>query len=619
MTEPYLFWFTFTPRRRYDAHMNKPSSGHWLHHAFSSQDGNWPWGTIVLSLLLAMLFFGLIWCSQLMLSATELVHQTTDIRQKTEMTVSSLNEAESAHRGYILSENERYRRQSLLAQYRAQETMEEVEKLVQDSPVQKQRVRVLLVHLNQRFELMDNVANRLSQKGFASAHALWKEQQSNPLPMQVRDEANQILMHEKSLLVQRQQYVNELTALVRVLALLSTLCAIAVAILTGVSYRARDRQRERVRQAALKTSHDLERALEETAQDHAAQEALSEFSSLLQGCTTLDEVFAVASHSISQILPQTSGTMYVLRSSRDHVEARADWGQPSARRATLLPDECWGLRQGRTFLTSGEGLCCPHREGIEGPSMCVPMIVQEGHLGFLFILPPPHWQGLALAESAAKQLGLAVSNLRLRETLRTQSLRDPLTNLSNRREVDEVLPKEIARSVRQKQPLSVLVMDIDHFKKINDTYGHDTGDQVLRELALVLSEDRRQEDVVARMGGEEFALILPSVNQEDAQRVAEKIMNRVRKMVVRHHSNVLTNMTVSVGLAECPSHAVNAHDLLSTADEALYRAKESGRNKVVLATGAFRVASSPPSSPLAGLSTPASPLLPLPKDGCLKL
>lgn len=157
---------------------------------------------------------------------------------------------------------------------------------------------------------------------------------------------------------------------------------------------------------------------------------------------------------------------------------------------------------------------------------------------------------------------------------------DPLTGLNNRRSMMEALDIEFERSTRKHSPLSLLMLDIDHFKKINDTFGHQQGDAVLQTLATLLKEHLRQYDLAARFGGEEFALILPETNEKDAGMVAERIRQSIEKMRLGDFPEEFC-LTASIGVATSPNEALAyPDDLIREADNALYLAKRSGRNRI---------------------------------------
>jgi diguanylate cyclase (GGDEF)-like protein len=188
-----------------------------------------------------------------------------------------------------------------------------------------------------------------------------------------------------------------------------------------------------------------------------------------------------------------------------------------------------------------------------------------------------------LAHTVAEHIALAFANLRLRETLRVQSVRDPLTGLFNRRYMEESLERELRRSARHRRSLGVLLLDLDHFKTFNDTFGHGAGDILLRELGHFLQGNVRGEDISCRYGGEEFALILPDAPLDSTLQRAEQLREQVRQLQVTHHGRALGAVSVSIGVAVYPQHGASAEELLAAADRALYQAKAGGRNRVELA------------------------------------
>jgi diguanylate cyclase (GGDEF)-like protein len=167
------------------------------------------------------------------------------------------------------------------------------------------------------------------------------------------------------------------------------------------------------------------------------------------------------------------------------------------------------------------------------------------------------------------------------EKLRQQATTDPLTEIFNRRYFFEVAQQELERSQRYKRPLSIIIFDIDHFKKINDTYGHNAGDEVLRKLTEGCAESLRENDIFARYGGEEFVILLPETDSDRAEQMAE----RMRKSCAETPLDVgvaTVNQTVSFGVANLNGEKIDLDELLLRADKALYQAKEAGRNRVCL-------------------------------------
>jgi diguanylate cyclase (GGDEF)-like protein len=188
-----------------------------------------------------------------------------------------------------------------------------------------------------------------------------------------------------------------------------------------------------------------------------------------------------------------------------------------------------------------------------------------------------------MVKTLAEHLALAVANLNLRETLRMQSIRDPLTDLFNRRYMEESLERELGRATRKKLPLAVMMLDVDHFKRFNDSFGHEVGDVLLRELARLLRAQLRAEDIPCRYGGEEFALILPEAPLEAARERAEQLCRIANESQIQHHGNTLERVSISIGVSCYPQHGTTGEALLRSADRALYRAKEEGRDRVIVA------------------------------------
>jgi diguanylate cyclase (GGDEF)-like protein len=188
-----------------------------------------------------------------------------------------------------------------------------------------------------------------------------------------------------------------------------------------------------------------------------------------------------------------------------------------------------------------------------------------------------------LVGAVAEHVALALANLQLRETLRRQSIRDALTGLFNRRYMEESLEREILRASRANSTIGILLLDIDHFKRYNDTFGHEAGDALLREVGSLLKKQVRGEDIPCRYGGEEFLLIMSGAPVEIARQRAERLREAVKQLKVNFHGQALGTITISIGVAIYPEQGSDAESVLGSADKALYKAKESGRDRVVVA------------------------------------
>jgi diguanylate cyclase (GGDEF)-like protein len=315
----------------------------------------------------------------------------------------------------------------------------------------------------------------------------------------------------------------------------------------------------------------------------------------LQSCQTVEEGYSISGNTLPHILATQAGALCITRSSRDLVEVVASWGEKCASEKAFGPDECWALRRGRThvFDHPNSPLRCSHIDkSSKSPYVCVPLAAQGETLGVLYRegLPGNKDDFFELsdlgrqANAAGERISLALANLKLRDVLRTQSIRDPLTGLFNRRYMEETLSREIQRAFRNNESLSLLMLDIDHFKQFNDTFGHQAGDTLLREFGAFLSRRTRGQDVACRFGGEEFAIILTAASIEAATKRAELLCQETRQLSVIHSGQTLGKVTISVGLSSFPSNGKNSEELLKAADEALYLAKGQGRDRIELAT-----------------------------------
>ena len=323
---------------------------------------------------------------------------------------------------------------------------------------------------------------------------------------------------------------------------------------------------------------------------------LNRMGELLQACVTEEEAYSVFGGFIGQFFPQDPGAVFVTSASRNLVEAQGVWGGLSMEEAGVFkPDECWALRRGRMHVidSPSSGLACKHLPSPPPAAyLCIPLMAQGEALGVLYLgTPSANGPGASawseakqrLAMTVADQLGLAVANLKLRQTLRNQSIRDPLTTLFNRRYMEETLERELRRGERNRGSLGVIMLDLDHFKQFNDTFGHAAGDLLLRDLGPLLRANVRAEDVACRYGGEEFVLILPEASLESTRLRAEHVREAAKRLSVSYRGQIIGNVTLSLGVAAFPEHGTDAETLLKTADTALYRAKSEGRDRVALA------------------------------------
>ena len=329
---------------------------------------------------------------------------------------------------------------------------------------------------------------------------------------------------------------------------------------------------------------------------------LNGFGELLQSCETLPEAYPIVTALCQQLFPGQSGALFLMTASKTVLERVAGWGPFSPSKPVVAAQECWALRRGKMHTNTVmpcQG-CGAASAGHPGAAVvCVPMIAQGDILGVLHLshspagaeaLPaspePSGETGPSVISAAVERIGVALANLRLREALRDQAIRDGMTGLFNRRFLEEYLEMELLRAARSHRPLTVMVLDVDHFKRFNDTFGHKAGDHVLQEIARVLLTETRGSDIACRYGGEELVVVCTETPLVHGLERAEQIRASIENLAVSDGGQPLGKVTVSIGLATAPEHGYRLAELVRAADEALYAAKKAGRNQVISAGGA---------------------------------
>jgi diguanylate cyclase (GGDEF)-like protein/PAS domain S-box-containing protein len=355
---------------------------------------------------------------------------------------------------------------------------------------------------------------------------------------------------------------------------------------------AENAQRRLIERELQQAHDDLQRSVLELERRNQEMRLVSEMVELLESCRNMDEAHSVITRRLALLLRGTRGVLYMTAASRNLLESVSHWGEPAEPFEKILdPDDCWALRRNKPHgMASDESdLICKHveAENLKG-YLCLPMVAHGEIMGLLHVRYGDESEGARniIAQSAlaaAEQLSLILANLRLRETLKNQSIRDPQTGLFNRRYMEDSLVRELSRAERMRKTVVVAMIDIDHFKQLNDTYGHTAADAVLREWAEILKAKFRGSDIVCRYGGEEFVIILPDISVDDAHQRLEQLRGDLARMIVREDGQSIQGVTVSMGVAVFPSHGRSSQSLIQAADHALYRAKEMGRDRIEVA------------------------------------
>lgn len=346
--------------------------------------------------------------------------------------------------------------------------------------------------------------------------------------------------------------------------------------------------RKKAEMELLAAADKLQMAAEASERQSKLLTELSEMKDTLQSAEGTAEAYRTIEKYGPQFLPSLSGAVYRMSPSKDVLESMCQWGASRPPVDVFAPQNCLAMRRGRMHLGSPEmPITCTHAEAVNGQYLCIPLVALSETIGVLHLRRDDGGmiaeEEQRLGETMAEQMALTIATLTLRETLRAQSIRDPLTNLFNRRHLEESLGREIRRAVRKNTPFAVLMLDMDHFKQVNDVFGHEAGDAALRAAADCFRSKVRFEDIVCRFGGEEFAILLPEANIEQAYEIADRIRTAVQRLRVSQNSRIIGPLSVSVGLAMFPDHGDTSEKLFKEADDALYAAKSSGRNQVIVA------------------------------------
>ena len=279
----------------------------------------------------------------------------------------------------------------------------------------------------------------------------------------------------------------------------------------------------------------------------------------------------------------------MFNASGHYLEVVATWGKKAFVETTFAVQDCWAVRLGQPYeVVDAQGdLVCTHF--VEPPTegvLCLPMTVRGETVGILCLGTgrpdegDPYAGRHQLAVTVAESIKLSLATLRLRGRLHEQATKDSLTGLFNRRYLEDTLPRELHGAARRSAPLSLAMIDLDHFKEFNERFGHEAGDLVLREAGRVFGGNLRTSDIACRHGGDEFVVVLPDSTAADAVERIDGLRRLVADLTVLHDGRIMGTITFSAGIATAPQDGSTSVDLLGAADAALFAAKQGGRNNV---------------------------------------
>lgn len=522
------------------------------------------------------------------LADAALVSHTHEVIGRVDEIQARVLDAESAERGYLLTGNDAYLLDYQTSVERLPILIGNLRRKIADNPSQVAHLDQLHHLVDTRLKQIQHVLDVYADSGLEPARTSIRQTAFRTTSV-IREQALTMVQREQELLALRAESSRQSALLLLILALAGIPLGLAVVgTVYGLLMREL-RHRAQAERHAARANQELGESIGALQRSAADLNLLSRYTGLLQSCVSAEEALDVTSRTLAHLLPGIAGSVYLLRASQDRAEVISHWGTPLVHSAShLLPEECWALRRGQPHLIEdlARDAPCAHIDlpdaSVAITTACLPMSAQGTQLGFLFLSAPgpAPMPRLEIAEAAAEQLSLALSNLRLRESLRRQSIRDALTGLYNRRYLEEALSHELARCARRDLPLSVLMLDVDHFKQFNDGQGHAGGDLLLAAVGELLLTRLRAEDVACRYGGEEFTVILPETDGEEAMRVAEQIRGHIAALAVSDGQRALPRVTASIGVASFPADGELGSALIQKADAALYVAKRQGRNRV---------------------------------------
>ncbi len=333
----------------------------------------------------------------------------------------------------------------------------------------------------------------------------------------------------------------------------------------------------------------LKRLVDQRMGERRRSESASEYIDTLQVTEDEDEAQELLRRQVERSIDGSRAVVLARNNSADRLEPKTPLAELPDLRASLTgaaPGSCLAVRFGRSHAEEHDSsalMSCEICGALPGASACEPLLVGGEVIGSVLInVDGPTAPERARTREAVSQAAPVLANLRNLAIAELRAATDALTGLPNQRAIQDTLKRMVAQASRTISPLAALLVDLDHFKQVNDVYGHDRGDEILASVGVALRTVLRESDFVGRYGGEEFLMLLPDTDEAGAEQVAEAVRGAIEAIGV---PGVEQRVTASVGVAVLPDHAGEASTLFRMADRALYAAKSSGRNQVRTAAG----------------------------------
>lgn len=562
------------------------------------------------------------------------VKHSAAVIETTEEALGDLRDAESGQRGFVLTHNPAYARSFDQRVASAVANIDQVVRLTSDNPLQHTRAREIASLMKQRATILRRPLD-LGQRGdFAGALAVIASGKGHDLMDALTVRIQGFLEDEHALQTARGEAADQrlsrskwtsmagaaVVALIVLVAFALFIRGIrrpidammaAMTDLGSGQGNARieggmgSREFNRMARGYNAMADRLELAIVDqrrsegklhlaNAELHTNAEALRERGDVIellggmahrmQAARTDDELAQVIRVFVPKVLPELPGVLYAHNNSRNLLIPIAGWGGLDTGDDGFAPDQCWALRRGQShcLVEPGDDIVCGHVKDGEAYH-CEPLLAGGEVIGVLYLHGQIGAEHRFRLTVLTENIASALVNHRLQRSLREQTIRDPLTGLFNRRYMEEALTLEIARSSRSGAPLSLVMCDVDHFKRFNDEFGHDAGDAVLQAVAAEMRSRFRDGDVVCRFGGEEFTIIAPGTTAEALMNRVEMVRQAITEISVRQQGRTLGAISMSFGIATwSDTMARDGSTLIQAADAALYDAKRGGRNMALI-------------------------------------
>jgi diguanylate cyclase (GGDEF)-like protein len=559
---------------------------------------------------------------------------SVEVIEATEAALGDLREAESGQRGFIITRDPAYARSFAERVESSARNMAVAVRQTNDNPLQHARAREIAALMAQRAAFLRQPLILARRGDFSAAVAIVVSGRGRELMDAMSVRASGFLDEERALQTSRQEAADKRLASGRRLAIIG---AVVVALLvvgsfallirgirrplatmmhamTALGEGERDARidtamgseefnrlaqgynamAERLRNAVADQMNSERQLQTANAELHQNSETLRErgyviellggMSHRMQAARTDDELAQIIEVFVPRVLPNVPGALYAHNNSRNCLVPIASWGGTDVSVDGFAPERCWALRRGQSHYVAelGSDIVCSHVS--EGEVYhCEPLLAGGEVIGVLYLQGRIENENRFRMNVLTENIASALVNHRLQRSLREQTIRDPLTGLFNRRYMEEALKLEIARASRAGTPLSLVMCDVDHFKRFNDEFGHDAGDAVLQIVAAEMRSRFRDGDVVCRFGGEEFTIIAPGTTADALAGRVEVVRRAIAELTVRHGNRSLGSTSMSFGIATWSSSmARDGSTLIQAADVALYQSKREGRNRATI-------------------------------------